>query len=133
MDTQIFVNLAVKDLGRSMAFFTGLGFGFNPEFTDDTAACMVIADGSIYAMLLTEAKFREFIPGAICDAAQCTEVLVALTCDSRARVDELVAKAVAAGGATYGAPRDYGFMYEQMFQDLDGHIWDLFYMEPKAR
>ncbi len=133
MDTQIFVNLPVKDLDRSMAFFAGLGFEFNPQFTDETAACMIVADGRIYAMLLTEAKFREFIPGAICDARNCTEVLVALSCDSRAQVDDLVAKAVAAGGSTYSAPRDYGFMYEQMFQDLDGHIWDLFYMEPGAR
>jgi len=131
MNTKIFVNLPVRDLPKSMAFFKGLGFEFDPQFTDDTAACMVVSD-DIYAMLLTQAKFKEFTPKEICDATKSTEVLVALSCESRAKVDELVRLAVAAGGTTYAEPRDHGFMYGHGFQDLDGHIWELLYMEPSA-
>jgi uncharacterized protein len=131
MATKIFVNLPVKDLNKSMEFFKKLGFSFNPQFTDETAACMIVS-GDIYVMLLTEAKFKEFTPKAICDAAQCTEVLVCLTCESRKQVDELVGTAVAAGGTTYSAPKDYGFMYGHGFQDLDSHIWELIFMEPSA-
>jgi uncharacterized protein len=121
MSTKIFVNLPVKDLRESMGFFDKLGFTFNPQFTDETAACMVISD-SIYAMLLTHAKFKEFTPKAICDATKSTEVLVCLSCESRAQVDDNVRKAVAAGGSTYNEPQDHGFMYAHGFQDLDGHI-----------
>jgi predicted lactoylglutathione lyase len=131
MSTKIFVNLPVGDLPKSMAFFQALGFRFNPQFTDDTAACMVVSD-DIYAMLLTHAKFREFTPKAICDATQSTEVLVALSRDSRQDVSDLVSKAVAAGGTTYAEPKDYGFMFQHGFQDLDGHIWELIFMEPSA-
>lgn len=132
MTTKIFVNLPVKDLRRSMAFFTGLGYTFNPRFTDETAACMVISD-DIYAMLLTEAKFREFTPKPVCDASKSTEVLVCLSCESPAQVDDLVRRALAAGGTTYAEPKDYGFMYQHGYQDLDGHIWELVYMEAEAR
>ena len=132
MTTKIFVNLPVKDLRRSMAFFTGLGYTFNPRFTDETAACMVISD-DIYAMLLTEAKFREFTPKPVRDASKSTEVLVCLSCESPAQVDDLVRRALAAGGATYAEPKDYGFMYQHGYQDLDGHIWELVYMEAEAR
>jgi len=131
MATQIFVNLPVKSLEKSMTFFTGLGFAFNAQFTDDTAACMIVS-GDIYVMLLTEAKFRTFTPKAICDATQSTEVLVCLSCESRDKVDDMVRKAVAAGGATYNEPQDHGFMYGHGFQDLDGHIWELVYMDPGA-
>lgn len=131
MTTKIFVNLPVKNLRRSMAFFTGLGYTFNPRFTDETAACMVISD-DIYAMLLTEAKFREFTPKPVCDASKSTEVLVCLSCESRDQVDNLVRRAVAAGGTTYADPKDYGFMYQHGFQDPDGHIWELVYMEAGA-
>jgi predicted lactoylglutathione lyase len=131
MSTKIFVNLPVGDLPKSMAFFQALGFRFNPQFTDDTAACMVVSD-DIYAMLLTHAKFKEFTPKAICDATQSTEVLVALSRDSRQDVSDLVSKAVAAGGTTYAEPKDYGFMFQHGFQDLDGHIWELIFMEPSA-
>jgi uncharacterized protein len=129
METKIFVNLPVKDLRRSMEFFRALGYAFNPQFTDDTAACMVVSD-DIYVMLLTHAKFKEFIPREICDTTKSTEVLVCLSCKSRDEVDDLVGKAVAAGGATYAESRDYGFMYQHGFQDPDGHIWELICMEP---
>ncbi|NOT83724.1 MAG: VOC family protein [Methylococcaceae bacterium] len=131
MSRQIFVNLPVKNLNKAMAFFTQLGFTFNPQFTDDTSTCMDISE-SIFAMLLTEAKFQTFTPKAICDATQSTEVLLCLSCESRAEVDDLVRKAVVAGGATYNDPQDHGFMYAHGFQDLEGHIWELIYMEPNA-
>jgi len=131
MATKIFVNLPVKNLPNSMTFFKSLGYTFNPQFTDETAACMVISD-DIYAMLLTHAKFKAFTPKAICDATQSTEVLVCLSCENRAQVDDFVRKAVAAGGSTYNQPQDYGFMYGHGFQDLDGHIWELMYMDPSA-
>lgn len=131
MNTNIFVNLAVKNLDRSMEFFKQIGFSFNLQFTDETAACMVISE-SIYVMLLTEIKFQQFTPKNVCDTSRCTEALVALSCESRARVDELVRLAVAAGGSIYRDPEDYGFMYGHGFQDLDGHLWELFYMEPGA-
>ena len=131
MTTKIFVNLPVKDLKRSMEFFTELGYQFNAQFTDETAACMIVSE-DIYIMLLTHPKFKEFTPKAICDAMKSTEVLVCLSCESREKVDNLVRKAVAASGITYAEPKDYGFMYQQGFQDLDGHIWELIYMEPSA-
>lgn len=131
METQIFVNLPVKDLAKSIGFFTHLGYSFNPQFTDDTATCMVVSD-TIFVMLLTEAKFKLFTPKAICDATKNTEVLICLSCESRTAVDDLVRKAVAAGGSTYNEPQDHGFMYGHGFQDMDGHIWELIYMEPAA-
>lgn len=131
MATQIFVNLPVKNLNQSIEFFTQLGYKFNPQFTDETATCMIVSD-TIYVMLLTEAKFKTFTPKAICDATKSTEVLVCLSCESRAEVDEMVRKAIAAGGSTYKAPQDYGFMYAHSYQDLDGHIWELVYMESGA-
>ena len=131
MATKIFVNLAVKDLDASVDFFSGLGFSFNPRFTDETATCMIVAE-DIFVMLLTEDKFRTFTPKEICDARKCTEVLVCLSCDSRGKVDELVRKAVAAGGTAYNEAQDHGFMYGHGFQDLDGHIWELIHMEPSA-
>ena len=131
MARQIFVNLPVKDLDRSVAFFTRLGFTFNPDFTDETATCMIVSD-DIFVMLLTEAKFKTFTPKAIADATRSTEVLVCLSCESRAEVDDTVTKAVAAGGTTYSEPQDHGFMYAHGFQDLDGHIWELIAMQPGA-
>jgi predicted lactoylglutathione lyase len=131
MSTKIFVNLPVKDLDRSVDFFTRLGYSFNPMFTDETATCMIISD-DIYVMLLTEEKFRDFTPKAICDTSRYTEVLVALTAESREAIDETVRQAVAAGGSTYNEPQDHGFMYQHGFQDPDGHIWELVYMEPSA-
>lgn len=127
MPTQIFVNLPVKDLNKSVEFFTQLGYTFNPQFTDETATCMIVSE-TIYVMLLTEEKFKTFTPKAICDATKQTEVLLCLSCDSREAVDDLVRKAVAAGGSTYNEPQDHGFMYAHGYQDLDGHIWELVYM-----
>ncbi|MDB5570092.1 MAG: glyoxalase family protein [Hyphomicrobiales bacterium] len=131
MATKIFVNLPVRDLGVSKAFFAALGFTFNPQFTDDTAACMVIS-GDIYAMLLTHAKFREFTAKDIADATRTTEVLLALSMDSRAQVDDLMGKALAAGGREARDPQDFGFMYGRAFDDPDGHIWELFWMDAAA-
>ncbi|HWL08085.1 MAG TPA: VOC family protein [Planctomicrobium sp.] len=131
MSKKVFINLPVKDLNKSMEFFRSLGYTFNPDFTDETAACMVISE-EIYSMLITEARFQEFIPNSICDATKSTEVLVALTCDSREEVDELVTKAIHSGATTYSDPKDYGFMYYRSFQDLDGHIWELCHMDASA-
>lgn len=131
MATQIFVNLPVKNLDRSIEFFSRLGFTFNPQFTDETATCMIVSE-DIFVMLLTEAKFEAFTPNPICDARKSTEVLVCLALESRERVDDMVRKAVTAGGNTYKEPQDHGFMYGHGFQDLDGHIWELIYMEPNA-
>lgn len=127
MRTKIFVNLAVADLPRSMAFFKALGYSHNPQFTDDTAACIVISE-EIYVMVLTHAKFREFAPKDICDTTKCNEALLTLSCESRQAVDDLVARAVAAGGKTFEEPTDYGFMYSHSFIDPDGHGWGLFHM-----
>jgi predicted lactoylglutathione lyase len=131
MATKIFVNLPVKNLDRSVDFFTKLGFSFNAQFTDETATCMVVSE-DIFVMLLTEAKFKEFTPNAICDATKSTEVLVCLSSESREEVDKMIRKAVAAGGTTYSEPQDHGFMYGHSFQDLDGHIWETVFMEPNA-
>jgi uncharacterized protein len=128
MSTKIFVNLPVKELKSSMKFFQQLGFSFNPQFTDDTAACMVISE-DIFAMLLTHAKFQEFTNRPICDATKSTEVLLCLSQESRAAVDDLVRKAVAAGGKTIAEAKDYGFMYQHGFEDPDGHIWELIHMD----
>jgi len=129
MARQIFVNLPVKDLKRSVTFFTALGYAFDPKFTDDNATCMIVGE-NIFVMLLVERFFQTFTEKTLCDATKSTEVLVCLSCDSRAHVDQLVARAVAAGGTTPSQPQDHGFMYGHGFQDLDGHLWELVYMEP---
>jgi uncharacterized protein len=131
MPTKIFVNLPVKELKKSMAFYEALGFKNNPQFTDDTAACMVISE-DIFVMLLTHAKFKEFTPKEISDATKTTEVMNALSRESRAEVDETVRKAKAVGGSTFNDPTDHGFMYHHAFQDLDGHIWEVMWMDPSA-
>lgn len=128
MSTQIFVNLAVKDLTQSKAFFEKLGYGFNPQFTNEKAACMIISD-TIYAMLLTEPFFKNFTSKEIIDAKKSTEVIVCLSAESREHVDEVVRKAVAAGGRIYNDPQDHGFMYGHGFEDLDGHQWEFAFME----
>ena len=127
MPTKIFVNLPVSDLNKSIEFFKALGYTFNPQFTDETATCMIVSD-DIFVMLLTRAKFAGFTPKPVADAHETTEVLVALSLDGREEVDAMVAKAVAAGGSTYNEPQDHGFMYAHGFQDLDGHIWELVFM-----
>jgi predicted lactoylglutathione lyase len=127
MSRKIFVNLPVKDLDRAVTFFTALGFRFNPQFTDENATCMIIADDS-FVMLLVEPFFSGFTPKPLVDAHRHTEVLVALSCDSREEVDALVASALAAGGKTPMPARDLGFMYQHGFEDPDGHLWELAYM-----
>jgi predicted lactoylglutathione lyase len=129
MAGRIFVNLPVTDLTKSMDFFKSLGFAFNPQFTDDKAGCMVVSD-TIFVMLLRREYFATFTPKPVADARKSTEVLVALSCDSRKDVDDLVSKATTAGGSTYAEPKDHGFMYQHGFQDPDGHIWEIFWMDP---
>lgn len=129
MPTKIFVNLPVKDLDRSMEFFTKLGYEFNPQFTDETAACMVISD-TIYAMLLTHDKFKEFTSKEIVDANKSTEVLTCLNTDSKEEVNALVDKALEAGATEAQDPQDLGFMFSRSFNDLDGHIWEVLWMDP---
>lgn len=131
MATKIFVNLPVKELNRSVAFFTKLGFHFNPQFTDDKATCMVISD-QIFVMLLLHERFKDFTRKPICDASQATEVLLCLETDSREKVNDIIAKAVQAGGTLYAEPQDYGWMYSHSFADLDGHQWEIVYLDPEG-
>lgn len=131
MARKIFVNLPIREMARSQAFFRALGFDFNPQFTNEQGACMVVGE-DIFVMLLVEPFFRTFTQKAIADARATTEVLVCLSCDSRAEVDALVRKALAAGGRAPNPPQDHGFMYGHGFEDLDGHLWELAWMDPKA-
>jgi len=129
MVSKIFVNLPVKDLDTSMAFFRAVGFSFNPQFTDKTAACMVMSD-DIYAMLLTHDKAKQFTGKQIADAHKTTEVLTALAVENKAKVNELADKALKAGAQEAYPPKDYGFMFARSFEDPDGHIWEVFWMDP---
>lgn len=124
---QIYVNLPCKSLPASKAFFEALGYTFNPQFTNESGACLVLGD-NLYAMLLSENFARGFTSKPLVNAKAATEVLVCLSCQSREEVDALVAKAVAAGGSAPRAAIDHGFMYGHGFEDLDGHIWELGYM-----
>jgi predicted lactoylglutathione lyase len=124
---QIFVNLPVRDLSRSKQFFSGLGFGFEPKFTDEKAACMVVAD-NIFVMLLKEDFFSTFTKKTIVDAKKNTEVLLCLSCDSKEEVDTYVARAEKHGGRAAREAKDHGFMYEHAFEDPDGHLWELVHM-----
>jgi len=127
----IFVNLPVKDLKRSMDFFSQLGFGFNPKFTDDKAACMIVSNDA-FVMLLTGPYFKTFTKRGICNTNTHNEGLFALSCSSRAEVDAMVNKTVAAGGKHAMDPQDHGFMYGWSFYDLDGHHWEVMWMDPKV-
>lgn len=131
MHRQIFVNLPVADLARSIAFFESLGYHVNPQFTNESGACLVLGE-TLHAMMLTRPFFQSFIDKPVADAHQATEVLTCLSCESRAEVDALVAKARAAGGAVPRPPQDHGFMYGHGFVDLDGHVWELVYMDMAA-
>ena len=131
MASKIFLNLAVKDLKKSIDFFTILGFSFNPQFTDEHATCMIIAE-NIFAMLVTEQRFKDFTKKEICNAHKNTEVLIAIDTDSREKVDEMVKTAVDAGGSIYMEPQDRGWMYGHSFADLDGHQWEIMYMDESA-
>ena len=131
MDTKIFVNLPVKDLARSKEFFGKLGYTFNKQFTNDDAACMVISE-HIYTMLLTEPFFKNFTKKPIADAAHTTESIICLSAESREAVDEMVRKAIAAGAKTPNPVQDHGFMYGHGFEDLDGHLWEVMWMDTAA-
>ena len=131
MTTQIFVNLPVKDLSRTVEFFKKLGFAFNPQFTDENATCMIIND-NIFVMLLVEKFFKTFTKKEICDTTKDTEVIIALSTESREKVDEMMQHVFEAGGKESREPQDHGWMYGRSFQDIDGHLWDIIYMDEKA-
>ncbi|MBI2508119.1 VOC family protein [Candidatus Woesearchaeota archaeon] len=128
MVKQIFVNLAVKDLNKAINFFTKLGFKFNPKFTDQNATCMIISE-NIFAMLLVEKFFKTFTKKEITDAKKNTEVLLALSVETRKEVDDLIKKAIKCGGKEPRGPQDHGWMYGRAFEDIDGHIWEIFHMD----
>lgn len=132
MATKIFVNLPVKDLQKSIEFFTKLGYSFNPQFTDENATCMIIEEGSIYAMLLVEPFFKTFIDKDIADTSKATEAIIALEMPDKERVDEIVKTAIEAGGTKYRDLSDMGWMYQDSFADLDGHKWEVFWMDPNG-
>jgi uncharacterized protein len=131
MATKIFVNLPVKDLSRTVEFFTKLGFTFNPQFTDENATCMIIGE-DIYVMLLIERFFKTFTKKEICDVAKDAEVIVALSAESREKVDQIMNKVLEAGGKESRDPQDHGWMYGRSFQDIDGHLWEIIYMNETA-
>ncbi|MFD3166982.1 VOC family protein [Herpetosiphon sp. NSE202] len=133
MNTQVFINLAVQDLPKSIEFFKGLGYEQDLQMSDETASSIVISD-TIYVMLLTHPKFKEFIPknAGISDARSATEVLVSLTMDSREAVDKMYDKALSLGATSFSEPIEMGAMYSRAIQDLDGHIWEFFYMDMNA-
>jgi predicted lactoylglutathione lyase len=131
MTTQIFVNLPVKDLSRTVEFFKRLGFVFNPQFTDENATCMIIND-NIFVMLLVEKFFKTFTKKEICDTTKDTEVIIALSTESREKVDEMMQNVFEAGGKESREPQDHGWMYGRSFQDINGHLWEIIYMDEKA-
>ncbi len=131
MATKIFVNLPVKELNKSVEFFTKLGYTFNKQFTNENATSMIIGE-DIFVMLLVEKFFKTFIKTEIADATKTTEALICLSADSRQAVDDMIKKAVDAGATTYKGPQDHGFMYGHGFEDLDGHLWELAYMDMSA-
>jgi predicted lactoylglutathione lyase len=132
MKKQIILNLPVKDLAKSRAFFCALGFTFNPRFSGENAAFMSIVDGTIEAMLTTEPFFQSLIDKPVVNAREANEVVICLSCESREEVDSLIAKALAAGGRIPHPPEDHGFMYDQGFEDIDGHLWNLVWTAPEA-
>jgi predicted lactoylglutathione lyase len=129
MATQMYLNLPVKDLDKSVEFFTALGFSFNPAFTDENATCMIINDDA-YVMLLVENFFKTFTSKAVADASSTTEAIMAFSVDTREAVDEMIRKALASGGTPSQEAQDYGFMYSHSFQDPDGHLWEVMWMDP---
>lgn len=131
MARKIFVNLPIANLQRSVEFFTRLGFSFNPKFTDENATCMIVSDEA-FVMLLVEPYFKTFTNNALCDTKAHTEALFAVSCESRDEVDELMKNAIAGGGRPAMPAQDHGFMYSLSFYDLDGHHWEIFWMDPKA-
>lgn len=130
MSRKIIVNLPVKDLEKSKTFFSQIGFNFNPQMSNHEAACVAISE-EIYVMVMTHDKFKGFALKAIADSAT-AEAILCITCESRAEVDQIVAKAVAAGATTVEEPTDYGFMYSHSFADVDGHLWNWVWMDPSS-
>lgn len=128
MATKVFINLPVKDLNKSVSFFTGLGYTFNQQFTDENATCMIISD-YIFAMLMTDSYFKTFTKKAISDAKTSTEVLIALDTGSREETQQIIDKAKELGATIYSEPQDHGWMYQHSFADLDGHQWEFMYMD----
>jgi uncharacterized protein len=131
MSRMIFVNLPVRDLKQTVGFWTGLGFTFNPQFTDENSTCMVISDHAC-VMLLTDKFFSTFTTRQVADAAEHTEAILALSAESREEVDRLVDTAVTTGGSAANATQDEGYMYGRSFHDPDGHLWEVLYMDPAA-
>ncbi|SEM22269.1 VOC family protein [Rhodococcus maanshanensis] len=131
MSRMLFVNLAVKNIEATRKFFDGLGFGFNETFSDENTASMLVNDMTT-VMMLTEAKFKEFIADDICDTSTSREALLCFSAESREEVDSLVETAIAAGGSAWMEPQDHGFMYGRAFRDLDGHVWEVMWMDPAA-
>ena len=128
MATKVFINLPVKDLNKSKAFFEGLGYSFNPQFSDENAACMIISD-NIFAMLLVESYFQTFTKKPVSDAKTSTEVLIALDAGSKEEVEQTIVKAKELGATIYAEAQDHGWMYQHSFADLDGHQWEVAYMD----
>jgi uncharacterized protein len=128
MPTKIFVNLPVKDLKKTMSFFSALGFSFDPQFTDDNAACLIIGE-HIYAMLLVETFFKTFTKKEICDPKKSIETILALSLENRNKVDNLADRAIESGGKKSREPEDHGWMYGRSFEDPDGHVWEVFCMD----
>ena len=131
MTTKIFVNLPVKNLNKTIEFFTKLGFKFNPQFTDENATCMIVGE-DIFVMLLVEKFFKTFTKKEICDTSKNTEVIVALSVEGREKVDKMINKAIEAGGRESREPQDHGWMYGRSFEDINGHIWEIIYMDESA-
>jgi len=131
MATKIFVNLPIKDLNRTVDFFTKLGFSFNPQFTDENATCMIIGE-DIFVMLLVEKFFKSFTKKEICDPTKDAEVIIALSAESREKVDQMINRVIKAGGTESREPQDHGWMYGRSFQDIDGHLWEVIYMDVSA-
>ena len=131
MATQIFVNLPVKDLQKSIGFFTALGFTFNPQFTDENATCMIVGE-NIFFMLLVEPFFKSFTTKEICDTTDFTEAIFSINAETKEKVSEMVNNAIAAGGTRNRKPEDHGWMYQESFMDIDGHLWEVVYLDPKG-
>ena len=131
MTTKIFVNLPAKDLNKTIEFFTKLGFKFNPQFTDENATCMIVGE-DIFVMLLVEKFFKTFTKKEICDTSKNTEVIVALSVEGREKVDQMINRAIEAGGRESREPQDHGWMYGRSFEDINGHIWEIIYMDEIA-
>jgi predicted lactoylglutathione lyase len=128
---KIFVNLPAKDLNKTIEFFTKLGFKFNPQFTDENATCMIVGE-DIFVMLLVEKFFKTFTKKEICDTSKNTEVIVALSVEGKEKVDQMINRAIEAGGRESREPQDHGWMYGRSFEDINGHIWEIIYMDESA-